>query len=44
MFSDNLFLDNIVDRINLGLMLEKLYILNLYFDIVNHMLIFFLCI
>ena len=42
MFGDNLFLDSIADRISLDLILKELYILNLYFDIVNHMLIFFL--
>ena len=30
MFGDNLFLDSIADRINLGLILEELYMLNLY--------------
>ena len=42
MFSDNLFLDSIADRISLGLMLEELYMLNLYFDVVNHVPVFFL--
>ena len=42
MFSDNLFLDSTADRISLGLMLEELYMLNLYFDIVNRVPVFFL--
>ena len=42
MFGDNLFLDSIADRISLGLMLEELYMLNLYFDIINCVLVFFL--
>src|SRR5205085_419017 len=42
MFSNNLFLDSTADRISLGLMLEELYMLNLYFDIVNHVPVFFL--
>ena len=42
MFSDNLFLDNTADRISLGLMLEELYMLNSYFDVVNRVPVFFL--
>ena len=42
MFSDNLFLDSTADRISLGLMLEELYMLNLYFDVVNYVPVFFL--
>ena len=42
MFSDNLFLDSTADRISLGLMLEELYMLNLYFDVVNRVPVFFL--
>ena len=42
MFGDNLFLDSTADRISLGLMLEELYMLNLYFDVINRMLVFFL--
>ena len=42
MFSDSLFLDSTADRISLGLMLEELYMLNLYFDVVNRVPVFFL--
>ena len=42
MFGENLFLDSTADRISLGLMLEELYMLNLYFDVVNRVPVFFL--
>ena len=42
MFSDSLFLDSTADRISLGLMLVELYMLNLYFDVVNRVPVFFL--
>ena len=42
MFSDNLFLDSTANKISLGLVLEELYMLNLYFDTINHVLVFFL--
>ena len=42
MFGDNLFLDSTADRISLSLILEELYMLNLYFDVVNRVPIFFL--
>ena len=42
MFGDNLFLDSTADRISLCLMLEELYMLNLYFGIVNCVPVFFL--
>src|SRR5437868_14356831 len=42
MFGDNLFLDSTADRISLSLMLEELYMLNLYFDVVNRVPVFFL--
>ena len=42
MFGDSWFLDSTADRISLGLMLEELYMLNLYFDVVNRVPVFFL--
>ena len=42
MFGDNLFLDSIADRISLGLILEELYMLNLSFNVVNYVPVFFL--
>ena len=42
MFGDSLFLDSTADRISLGLMLVELYMLNLYFDVVNRVPVFFL--
>ena len=42
MSSDSLFLDSTANRIGLSLMLEELYMLNLYFDVVNYVLVFFL--
>ena len=42
MSSNSLFLNSIANRISLGLKLEELYMLNLYFDIINYVLVFFL--
>ena len=42
MISEGLFLDSTADRINLGLEFEVLYMLDLYSDVVNRVLVFFL--
>ena len=42
MFDEGWFLDSTADRINLGLRFEVLYILDLYSDVINHVLVFFL--
>ena len=42
MISEGLFLDSTADRTNLGLEFEVLYMLDLYSDVINYILVFFL--